>query len=218
MQKIITANSRETSRTINQNQYTLGYDNTNEQAGLIGGKSKIGDPTVTQLHANIEYPNVASALSNIANAMIPVHGIMFTFDNTDPQGTGATERLTISLTNQSIQDNGIITLYGRQIQFEIGEVLSTVTTKIQTILQTLVDDEIGIHQIHRPVGTQDTIDVTYIDRQKHTPVNINDSVLGLVIQGEVIVNNQHGYGTWDKVGETTELVPGQRIGIWRRIA
>lgn len=218
MQQIIKTSSWETAKQINKSQIKMDFDNSGMKQSIIGSKNKIGDPNITQLHANVITPNVYSALCNIENVMIPVGGILMTIGNDDPSGIGATERLTITLKKDFIQNKGNILLYSQPIEFEVGEPVQIVSQKIVDRLQQLIEDETGIDKIYRPLGSQNTIDVTYIDRNKHRPVNIDDDILGLEIKGEVIVNHQSGYGSWDKIGVNNTLVDGIELSIWRRIA
>ena len=218
MKNILKANARETARTINQNAVSLRYDNTKARPALIGGKAKIGDPDIDALQQNIIDSNVHSALNQIENSFIPVNGIMITAENYDPAGNGMTERLTIQLPSSSVINKGTLLIRGALVEFDVGDVLTTVTQKIQDKLALLVEDQTGIDKVYRPTGTTDVLDVTYIDRNYHEPIEINDQVLGINITGSVVTHPQTGYGTWDKVAVNNTLVPGLNLSIWRRIS
>lgn len=218
MQQIIKTNAWETAKQINQQQLKTRFDNISARPTIIAGKNKIGDPNITSLHANVLTPNVHSALCMIENSLIPIGGILMTADNIDPAGIGTTERLTIELPKMSIQNEGQILIYGMPVSFEVGESVTTVTSKIADKIQLLIEDELGIDKLYRPIGTQNILDVTYIDRSEHQLVNIVDETLGLEIKGEVLVSPLSGYGTWDKIGVNSTLVEGTELSIWRRIA
>lgn len=215
MEQVIKTSTWESAKHRNNNPVTQQYNNFNNKI-ISNGKAKIGDPDIRALHQGITEPNVFSALNQIENMTIPVGGILMTVENYDPTGVPATERITITLPRQSIQNKGIINIYGKNIQLELGEVLTTVTQKIQSALSQLVDDNIGIDQIHRPNGSQNSLDITYIDTLEHPVIDISDSITGIEIHGEIINNPQPGYGTWDKIGVNNTLVPGTEISIWRR--
>lgn len=214
----MTTSAWETAKGINQQPVKLKFDNSQGRVAQIGGKSKVGDPCIDALSQGVSYPNVFSALQQIENTMIPVNGILFTAENYDPAGIGTTERITVQLPNQSVQNNGIIYIYGIPVELKIGEALTTVTQKISDKLALMIENDLGIDNIYRPVGTQDVLDVTFIDRNYHEVVDIDDTVLGVKITGEIIVQPQTGYGTWDKIGVNDTLVPGVELSIWRRIS
>lgn len=218
MKNILKTNARETARTINQNAVQLRYDNQKARVAIIGGKAKIGDPDVDALQQNIFEPNVHSALNQIENVMIPVNGILFTTENYDPAGNGATERITISLPKGSVMNKGSLIIRGAIVDFSVGDVLATVTQKIHDKLALLVEDQTGIDRIYRPTGTNNIIDITYIDRNHHETVEILDQILGINITGQIVTQPQTGYGTWDKIGTNDSLVPGTNLSIWRRIS
>lgn len=180
--------------------HELSLDNI--PAGQILGIGQIGGATVDQLQQGIKFPNVQSAIDDLANMyQVPV-GMVVSSDNASISlaGVNMVERLTITgvVTGGPQGSDTFIEVYGIPVKVQVGQNDVAVTVEVLKVLNTYKTNGIAIKDVKATSGVNTSIDVTFLDTKPHKNYLYNKN--GISVIGETSTAAVPGYGSWAKVG------------------
>ena len=180
--------------------HELSLDNT--PAGQIKGTTKIGAVSVDQLQLGVQFPNVQSAIDDIANLyQHPIGAVVASDDqNIDFSGVNMVERLTVSgtVTGGPAGSDTFVEVYGIPVKVQVGQNDVAVTIEVLKVLNTYKTNGIAIKDVIATSGVNNAADVTFLDTKPHKNYLYNKN--GISIIGQTSTAAIPGYGTWAKIG------------------
>jgi len=216
--------TREGARVISRQSQYLEFDNSGMDPDVKGIRP-IGGPSVDSLIDGVDFPNVHDAIKEVYANDYPINTIIQNDDGLNPAGTQQTETLTFSGAVSFVDPNvtkAMIRVYGVPVVVNRDENAETVCTRVYGELVKYKDKSIVFAAVERPAGQTTTINVRFIDYNKH---EVND-ILGYGIRVERVISSPaiHGLiGTWTKIGKEEKTIAGgfvsdMTIHYFKRIA
>jgi hypothetical protein len=217
--------TREGSKVFSRQAGAIELDQDNLPIGTQTGTNKIGAVTVDQLELGVGFPNVQSAINDLANLyQIPIGAVYTVVEDTSiadqtPKGVSMTERLTVVGT--ATADSKVISVYGIPVILEVGDNRAQISTKIVQTLTPYKNKNIAFNSVSLVSGQDNQIEVVFIDTNTHN--NFNAIYDGITITGETITTAKQGYGTWTYIGESPIAEPfpietAIKLKYYKRIA
>lgn len=208
--------TREGAKVFSRQAKALELDQHDLYEGQIKGVAKIGSPTVDSLQLGVEFPNVQSAIEDIANSyQVPISGVSFFMNDQPPGGTQMVERITVIGTAAET----FVEIYGIKVKVNIGDNQNNITTAIKAKLDEYKANKIAISDVTAVSGAGNQLDVKFIDTNNH--VNYQYLRSDVKITGATSTRAVPGYGTWTKLGHTniTDTEGGTtQVFAYRRIS
>lgn len=216
--------TREGAKLFSRKCGAIELDTANISKTTQSGMNPIGSPTVRQLELGVAFPNVQSAIEDLANNyQIPINGVMTivgddTVADQTPKWVPMTEQLII--TGNATELSKVIHVYGIPVILNVGDNKSAIAGKIVTTLTPYKLKNIAFESVSKASGYEDRIDVRFIDTNPHP--NFNAEYDGITINGTTTTQAVSGYGTWTYLGQspiTTLAVAGAiNLKYYKRIA
>lgn len=180
---------------------------------LVTNELSLGDPTVPQLTRGQYSTSVQAAIEQLANAKIPVGGVLTTTSVTSPSGVPFVEDIEIT----GVATGEYVTIYGIGVPVLVGDEGPDIAAKIVTHLNTVTA---GLFSQTVPVDISPvnayTVRVTHRDNMRHTSYSWNGN--GITLTGSIVdqsdADNTVCYGTWDLIH--TETLGTTPVYHWLR--
>lgn len=195
----------------------LDFDNHRLSQSMVSGRQAIGGPSVDESREGKYTANVQSAIEDIAQLFpVAINQIVMFEEGTVPGGFSMIERLTID----GFTNNEPVYVYGIPVKTNPNENKQATTQKIYDTLQVEMANNKFFKKVEKVAGTDDQLDIEFIDTRPHDNFNFNTSTL--TITGVTQQQAVPGYGTWSPIGtvDVTNADTGAvtKINYFKRIA
>lgn len=188
--------TREHSKNWSRDAIQLRFDNHRLPQDTISGRQSIGAPSVDGSRVGNYTPSVQSAIEDLAGISVArINEVVMFQEGDDPHGVSMIERLMIDGTASGEP----LFVYGFRIELSAGDNRAVITQKIYDTLQTVQAEKGYFKSITKLSGTDNELDIEFVDFRPHDNTAINMSTLTVI--GSTVQSAQPGYGTWVKIGE-----------------
>lgn len=202
------------------------FDNSSSPIDFVGGRARLGGPSVDALQVGITYPNAQDAINELrATARIPLNCVMVSTDSTPPTAISQAETITFGgtvagkTTNPAIT-KAIVHVLGMPFLFDIGTNADVVCNAVVTAFQDLRDAGKIFKTIQRKAGTTTPIiELEYNDNVAHEISSYTES--GISIARAITQPARDGYGQWSLIGQETKAAfnpPNTILYYYKRVA
>lgn len=180
---------------------------------IVANNRPYGAVSIEQVEKGITYPNVQSAIDDLASLFVmPINSVITNTDGISPSGVSQVDYYTltgvVSAEGKVAGETTLINVFGFFAEVIVGQTAEEASASIRASMESAAFDGIAIDSV--TIGpTLDIIQVKYNDYQEHTLNAYTDQ--GVTITPTIITPAKGGYGTWSLIGtevKSTDPVEG----------
>lgn len=176
----------------------------------VGNTQPYGSATISSLALGVKYPNVQSAVDDLAALYTASIGaVHISEDGSNPAGSSQVDEF--KFTGRIVDPTKLagaplnFSFYGFNVVVAVGDTGEEVAAKVKLILDQATTSNFIINNVNFG-GTLDTLQIKYNDNQQHVLPQLLQ--LGVGIKQTTISPAKFGYGVWTRIGTQTLTLDG----------
>jgi hypothetical protein len=195
--------SQNFTRDANHHEFTVDQNSI-----IVANTQPYGAVAIEQVAKGVNYPNVQSAIDDMAALFIlPVNTILTTSDGISPAGVSQIDQFkftgTVRADGKTTGQKTIINFYGFYTEVTIGDTAEEAASKIKFTLEQAAQKGIAIAEVTTGV-TLNILQLRYSDFKTHNLKPYSDQ--GITITPTTVTPAKAGYGMWTKIGTETRTL------------
>lgn len=182
---------------------------------LVGDTQPYGSLTIDQTKDGVDYPNIQSAIDDLASlTILPIDSVLVNTNGISPAGVQQTDEYTftgvVGVEGKSTGDVVKFNCFGFCTNVLIGDSADQVAGKVKTTLQLSAQNQVVFNTI--TTGSQlNILQCKYNDVQSHDLIGYVD--VGIKIDVSIMSPAKQGYGVWTRIGTQTITLDGSTAPV-----
>ena len=173
---------------------------------IVGNTQPYGSPTIDQVNKGVLYPNVQSAIDDMAALFVmPINSIVINSDGISPAGVAQVDRFkltgVVASEGKVAGQKTIINVFGFYTEVTVGDTAEEAASKIKFTMELASQKGLALNEVTTGT-TLDIIQVRYNDFQQHNLKAFTDQ--GITVTPTTVTPPKAGYGMWTKIGTETK--------------